>query len=105
MRTERKWGRKVQLPATTRRWSAPAAEPDRIETRKQAYDSAEELTQEAVSLINASGRPIAELTRTAGLGATTIQNWRTGKTRRANTSTLIAALRPLGYNIGILKEK
>ena len=110
MRVERKWGQPVKAePRKVRNWATGGTitsitSEGKEQRRKFAYDSAEAITQEAVRMINESGIPVARLTREGGLGASTINNWCTGKTRRANTSTLIAALRPLGYGIGIIKE-
>lgn len=73
------------------------------EWKPRFHDSVEQLMEEVQELMFRDGRTHKKLAKDIGVGASTIANIMSGKTRWPRHSTLFPLLQSLGYSIRIVE--
>jgi transcriptional regulator with XRE-family HTH domain len=72
--------------------------------RPRSFTTAEAFMEDVQELIHADKRSLKVIAEATGVGASTIGNIATGKTRWPRHTTLFPLLGALGYNLGLGKE-
>ena len=72
--------------------------------RPKSFTTAERMLEEVREIIFKDGRPYRVIADATDVGASTINNLATGKTRWPRPTTLFPLMKVLGYKVQLVKE-